>query len=78
MDQYIHDNTEDEFTHFTFINAYLASRRAPLQSTWINFALCRVVKRQGHSKSDGSQTSCSSPWIPVFGLGTAVAPKPRS
>jgi hypothetical protein len=23
MDQYIHDNTEDEFTHFTFINAYL-------------------------------------------------------
>jgi len=24
--QYIHDNTEDEFTHFTFINAYLASR----------------------------------------------------
>src|SRR5438094_1231245 len=28
MDQYIHDNTEDEFTHFTFINAYLASRGA--------------------------------------------------
>jgi hypothetical protein len=26
MDQYIHDNTEDEFTHFTFINAYLAAR----------------------------------------------------
>src|SRR5215472_7774268 len=23
MDQYIHDNTEDEFTHFDFINAYL-------------------------------------------------------
>jgi hypothetical protein len=28
MDQYIHDNTEDEFTHFTFINAYLAARGA--------------------------------------------------
>src|SRR5229473_5623195 len=28
MDQYIHDNTEDEFTHFTFINAYLASKGA--------------------------------------------------
>jgi hypothetical protein len=28
MDQYIHDNTEDEFTHFTFINAYLESRGA--------------------------------------------------
>jgi hypothetical protein len=26
MPQYIHDNTEDEFTHFTFINAYLTSK----------------------------------------------------
>jgi hypothetical protein len=26
MSQYIHDNTEDEFTHFTFINAYLTAR----------------------------------------------------
>jgi hypothetical protein len=25
MSQYIHDNTEDEFSHMTFINAYLAS-----------------------------------------------------
>ncbi len=25
MPQYIHDNTEDEFTHFNFINAYLMS-----------------------------------------------------
>jgi len=25
MAQYIHDNTEDEFTHFTFINAYVAA-----------------------------------------------------
>jgi hypothetical protein len=28
MPQYIHDNTEDELSHFTFINAYLASKRA--------------------------------------------------
>jgi hypothetical protein len=28
MDQYIHDNTDDEFTHFEFINAYLASKGA--------------------------------------------------
>ena len=28
MDQYIHDNTEDEFTHFTFINAYLMAKGA--------------------------------------------------
>jgi hypothetical protein len=25
MSQYIHDNTEDEISHFTFINAYLVS-----------------------------------------------------
>jgi hypothetical protein len=25
MPQYIHDNTEDEFTHFTFLNAYLTA-----------------------------------------------------
>jgi hypothetical protein len=28
MDQYIHDNTEDEITHQNFINAYLASKGA--------------------------------------------------
>ncbi len=26
FDQYIHDNTDDEFTHFTFLNAYLQSK----------------------------------------------------
>ncbi len=26
MSQYIHDNTEDEISHFTFLNAYLASK----------------------------------------------------
>jgi Ferritin-like domain len=26
MPQYIHDNTDDEFTHFTFLNAYLRAR----------------------------------------------------
>ena len=28
MPQYIHDNTDDEFTHFTFINAYLEAHGA--------------------------------------------------
>ncbi|MCU1275761.1 MAG: hypothetical protein JWO48_3192 [Bryobacterales bacterium] len=28
MDQYIHDNTEDELSHFQFINAYLVSKGA--------------------------------------------------
>jgi hypothetical protein len=26
MPQYIHDNTEDEISHFTFINAYLSAK----------------------------------------------------
>lgn len=29
MPQYIHDNTEDEISHFTFLNAYLVSKGAP-------------------------------------------------
>jgi hypothetical protein len=29
MAQYIHDNTEDEFTHFNFINAYLMAHGVP-------------------------------------------------
>ena len=28
MDQYIHDNTDDEISHFKFINAYLVSKGA--------------------------------------------------
>jgi hypothetical protein len=28
MPQYIHDNTDDEITHFTFLNAYLSSKGA--------------------------------------------------
>ena len=28
MDQYIHDNTDDEISHHTFINAYLAANGA--------------------------------------------------
>jgi len=28
FDQYIHDNTDDEITHFTFLNAYLKSKGA--------------------------------------------------
>jgi len=28
MSQYIHDNTEDEISHFSFINAYLSSKGA--------------------------------------------------
>ena len=55
MPQYIHDNTEDEFTHFTFLNAYLASRGAePVNPT--ASARCRAVRRPGPSRSGGSPT----------------------
>jgi hypothetical protein len=40
MDQYIHDNTEDEFTHFTFINAYLEAKGAE----GVNLAKFRTLK----------------------------------
>jgi hypothetical protein len=49
MPQYIHDNTEDEFTHFTFINAYLVSQGAQP----VNLDQFRTL--QG-SKAIGAQT----------------------
>ena len=48
MDQYIHDNTEDEFTHFTFINAYLESRGAAP----VNLDKFRTLRS---SKASGAQ-----------------------
>jgi hypothetical protein len=60
MDQYIHDNTDEEFTHFTFINAYLVSK-GPNPSIWTSFVLCRAVRRLAPSKSDGSRTLQTRP-----------------
>src|SRR5712692_7578985 len=48
MPQYIHDNTEDEFTHFTFINAYLVSKGA----TPVNLDKFRTLPS---SKATGAQ-----------------------
>lgn len=48
MNQYVHDNTDDEFTHFTFINAYLASKGAEQAN------LDRFRRLQG-SKATGAQ-----------------------
>jgi hypothetical protein len=48
MNQYVHDNTDDEFTHFTFIDAYLSSKGAePVD-------LKRFQRLQG-SKATGAQ-----------------------
>jgi hypothetical protein len=48
MDQYIHDNTEDELTHELFINAYLASKGADT----VNLDHFRVLPS---SKATGAQ-----------------------
>jgi hypothetical protein len=57
MDVYIHDNTDDEISHFTFLNAYLASKGADPVN--LDSLLCPAVKRQGPSKSGGLRISCS-------------------
>jgi Ferritin-like domain/TAT (twin-arginine translocation) pathway signal sequence len=48
MPQYIHDNTEDEESHFTFINAYLESRGAKA----VNLEKFRTLKG---SQATGAQ-----------------------
>ena len=49
MAQYIHDNTEDEFTHQNFINAYLASKGADT----VNLEAFRTVPGSTATGSSG-------------------------
>src|SRR5947209_2183101 len=49
MAQYIHDNTEDEFTHEDFINAYLASKGADT----VNLEQFRTVPGSSATGSSG-------------------------
>ncbi len=51
MDQYIHDNTEDEFTHQNFINAYLNSKGADT----VNLEQFRTLPGSTASGSSGKQ-----------------------
>ncbi len=62
MSQYIHDNTEDEFTHFTFIDAYLASHGVEP----VNLDRFRTLPS---SKATGAQQMST----PVGGPATAAA-----
>jgi hypothetical protein len=50
MSQYIHDNTDDEFSHFTFINAYLQS----VGAEEVNLDRFRTLKG---STADGVNTA---------------------
>ena len=49
MDQYILDNTDDEFSHANFLFAYLKSKRADTSDVerlmGMNFARCKEVWR---------------------------------
>jgi hypothetical protein len=55
MSQYIHDNTEDEISHFTFLDAYLASKGAdPVNLD--KFRTLPSSKATGAQQSDGSRT----------------------
>jgi len=51
MDQYIHDNTEDEFTHQDFINAYLASKGADT----VNLEQFRTLTGSSATGSSGNK-----------------------
>jgi hypothetical protein len=53
MPQYIHDNTRDELSHETFINAFW-SPKARSRSISISFGRYRVVARRALIKSGGS------------------------
>jgi hypothetical protein len=56
MDQYIHDNTEDELTHELFINAYLASKGADTVDL-SQFANLPSSQADGANKTAGRLTN---------------------
>ena len=73
MAQYIHDNTEDEFSHHAFINSFLAARGAATVDL-SPFATLQGSQATGANKTNaGSRTSWNSQWTPVFGPGIAAA-----
>ena len=53
MPQYIHDNTDDEISHFAFLNGYLALKGAHNRSIWTSSAPCRAARQRAPSRSDG-------------------------
>ena len=53
MSQYIHDNTEDEFSHHAFINAFLAARDADMVD------LSRFATLQGSQATGANKTQAS-------------------
>ena len=56
MPQYIHDNTDDEFTHAAFINGYLKSRGARTGRISTVSGRSRAARQAAPSRSGGSPT----------------------
>src|SRR6202022_4600381 len=56
MDQYIHDNTEDELTHEQFINSYLASKGADIVDL-SRYATLPPSQADGANKTKGRLTN---------------------
>ena len=51
MSQYIHDNTDDEFSHHAFLNAFLASINPKLQVDLSKFATLKGSQATGANKN---------------------------
>jgi hypothetical protein len=68
MDQYIHDNTDDEITHHQFLNAYLVSKGAPPAvlnrfRTLMGSTATGVNRAQiGHRLTNLTQLSIDTSW----------------
>jgi len=53
MDQYIHDNTDDEITHAAFLNAYLTSKGAePVNSGSVSYSAEQSSNRRPAKSAD--------------------------
>src|SRR5579862_4656990 len=77
MDQYIHDNTDDEISHFTFINAYLASKGADVVDL-SPFATLPGSQATGANKSKKRLTNLMHLNVtPVFGPVIASTTRTR-
>src|SRR5882672_11828111 len=68
MDQYIHDNTDDEITHHTFLNAYLVSKGAapadldPFRTLMGSTATGVNPALVGHRLTNLTQLSIDTSW----------------
>jgi hypothetical protein len=61
MPQYIHDNTDDEFTHQNFLNAYLVSKGAdPVSLESFAIPMCRAALQLDPAENCGLPISRNS------------------